>query len=264
MTRALFWKEWREQRPIVLAGLAAAIAMPFFALIGTSVFGGSFRVDSLSQVLPALGIIALLPLFACATGAATFADDRADRTLGFLITRPASRRRVWATKVIVAALAFAVIFVGIWGIFVGLGAVIGGERWADQFPQRFSRFGFDTTNFIMNAVWNSFEHIEAGSPSDVLGDVSSEISFVVGTPFTLFLFFAAAVFLSTWTRRALNAALAALVVTLLLQAGSVIVWSSLGSSRLMGPATFDQPIFLGLGFLAASYLRFRNQDLPSS
>ncbi len=76
MTGALIWKEWRQQRSLVLAALAAALVLPLFTFFGSF---GRFRFDSLTQVLPALQMIVLLPVFAAATGALCFAGP------GFLL-----------------------------------------------------------------------------------------------------------------------------------------------------------------------------------
>ena len=90
MVRALVWKEWREQRAVVLAGLLLAVALPPFLLAGMSLMGSRVDVTGLAQALPVVYAGLLWPLFAAAAGAGTIAAEVGNGTLGFLLSRPAS------------------------------------------------------------------------------------------------------------------------------------------------------------------------------
>lgn len=104
MSRALAWKEWREQRSVMTAGAGMAVALPLFVLAGMKA-AGSRPMDptGLADMLLALFAGILWPMFAVAAGAATFAHETGDGTLGYLLSRPAARRRIWSVKVMVAA-----------------------------------------------------------------------------------------------------------------------------------------------------------------
>ena len=70
MNRSLLWKEWREQRPLVLTGLLVAALMPFFLIAGQSAASSrAVNLRDLSEGLWALYLVALWPLFAAAAGA---------------------------------------------------------------------------------------------------------------------------------------------------------------------------------------------------
>ena len=111
MHRALMWKEWREQRAVMFAGLLVTILMPLFLFAGMSLRPRPVDLGSLSEALPGLYVILLWPLFVAAAGAGTVASEIGDGTLGFLLSRPVSRVRVWVVKVLVAAATFSVVAV---------------------------------------------------------------------------------------------------------------------------------------------------------
>ena len=52
MLRALIWKEYREQRPLVLAGLGLAVALPFLLMAGASTTRRGAGLAELSGMLP--------------------------------------------------------------------------------------------------------------------------------------------------------------------------------------------------------------------
>ena len=95
MNRSLLWKEWREQRPLILTGLLVAALMPFFLIAGLSAVGNRpVHLRDLSEAMLGLYTLLLWPLFAAARGAGTVATEIGDGTLGFFLSRPGSLLRV--------------------------------------------------------------------------------------------------------------------------------------------------------------------------
>ena len=105
MFKTLAWKEWREQRPVVVAGVAFAIVLPLFVLSAAGV--EEVRLDDIVEVLPVVFIGIVWPLLAAAAGAITIANEHESGTLRFLLSRPISRARIWVAKVMLATLAVA-------------------------------------------------------------------------------------------------------------------------------------------------------------
>ncbi|MBW2278855.1 MAG: ABC transporter permease, partial [Deltaproteobacteria bacterium] len=126
-TRALLWKEWREQRPIVITGLVLAALMPFFLIAGASTMKRELDFNALANTMPLFLGAVVWPLLAAACGAATISSEIGDGTIGFLLSRPTSRRRVWFAKVAVAAAALLAIIVGSLGVAVVFEVVAPGQ-----------------------------------------------------------------------------------------------------------------------------------------
>lgn len=105
MTRAMLWKEWREQRLVALAVLAfGALGLYLAGQFAEPVAGGSAWERSGPREVLAL---ALAYLAGATCGAILLADEKEVGTLEFLDTLPTRRRTVWFGKA-VAGVALAV------------------------------------------------------------------------------------------------------------------------------------------------------------
>jgi ABC-type transport system involved in multi-copper enzyme maturation permease subunit len=103
MLRALVWKEWREQRPLLLSGLVLAAIWPLFIIAMNLSTSRPLGLVSVAESLPVAYALVLWPLFTVAAGASTIANEIGDRTLEYLLSRPVSRARVWSVKLAVGA-----------------------------------------------------------------------------------------------------------------------------------------------------------------
>ena len=196
MLRALIWKEWREQRSVMLAGIGIAAVLPFFMMAGLSV---DRQNTTFGDVLEAL-LIALLafvwPLFAAAAGAITIATESGEGTLRFLLSRPVSRSKVWAIKVSSAAGAVAAVAV-----------------------------------FSLVVIWvvNRLATIDASAWS--FSSIMRSLSPTFFDPMTLVsmtvLLFACSVLFSSLLNRPLTAAAAGLASALILLSFILVTWSRL-------------------------------------
>jgi ABC-type transport system involved in multi-copper enzyme maturation permease subunit len=191
------WKEYREQRPIVITGLILALLMPFFLIAGASTMNREMDFNALADAMPLFLAFVMWPLLAAACGAATISGEIGDGTIGFLLSRPASRRNVWLVKVAVAALSFLAIIIGSLGVaavFAALAPDDGRETVLHQV-----------------AMVKDYGIGEAFGMAFLLGGLA--------------LLFATAVFFSTFLSRAMTAAAAAVVTALGIISLSFIVWS---------------------------------------
>lgn len=109
MLKALIWKEWREQRSLVLAGVLVAVLLP----LGVRLLFPGNRAPvgaELALTVDAMLLwIFVLPAFAAAMGATATVADRLDGTRGFLLSRPVSRSLLFAVKLGVGALGFTLL-----------------------------------------------------------------------------------------------------------------------------------------------------------
>lgn len=200
INRALWWKEMRMQRPVLLSGVAFAALAPLlvFALLSTEERYGVY--DIVRGVPTALA--ALWPFLAVAAGAITFATEAEDGTAGFLLSRPVSRVRVWCVKVGAAAATLAL--VGFLSLAVERIVALGiGPVPADYFAR--ANYG-DWTMFVS---------------STVLG---------LGA-----LMFASGVFCSTIVGRPLTAAAAAIALGLTILAAVFLLWAALDLTPHLEP-----------------------------
>lgn len=250
MIRALVWKEWREQRPLVLAGVAATLVLPLFVLMASL---GAFRGDSIAQqVLPALTIMVLLPMFAAATGATCFADDRSDDTLAFLLSRPASRGRIWTVKVGVALMAFLAIAVLMIGASSAIGALADGPTIEQLDAMRSYRPGMrplgggGTRTFIIRAI------TDASGPNLLV----SFLAFMMTGPGFLMVLFGASVFWSTRLKRPLNAMFAGVLTAIGLVAVQIPLLFQGNGFRIFPP----WPLMATIALLLASFLTFETTE----
>ena len=148
MTRAVLWKEIREQGAILIA----LVLMGSGIIAATAAFGGTSNADegalslrSLSNA-PRLTAMAIVLTAGVVIGGALFAGERENDTFHFLEQLPANRWRVWRAKmiagfvlvVIVAmALLMAALLAGVFGsgrlqmtwVFWGLVLAVGAFGW---------------------------------------------------------------------------------------------------------------------------------------
>lgn len=102
MLRALVWKEWREQRLVFTMGLAIAAGMPLVLGLATVIVTGGTIGELSGSAAPDLAATLIWPLLAALFGAGAIGSERVERTLDFLVSRPASRARLWVVKVATA------------------------------------------------------------------------------------------------------------------------------------------------------------------
>jgi len=124
MLKALAWKEYREQRQIALIGLLASAMLPvLFIAVGYSIVGSgfSFYPRDLVQMSAFTGALLVWPIFAAVAGSATNPREARVASLGFLLSRPVSRRKVWAVKV---GIGFATLATVIGGSIVIFWAIL--------------------------------------------------------------------------------------------------------------------------------------------
>ncbi len=148
MTRAVLWKEIREQGAILIA----LVLMGSGIIAATAVFGGTSNADdsalslrSLSNA-PRLTAMAIVLTAGIVIGGALFAGERENDTFHFLEQLPANRWRVWRAKIIAGfvlvvivaiALLMAALFAGVFGsgrlqmmwVFWGLVLAVGAFGW---------------------------------------------------------------------------------------------------------------------------------------
>ena len=148
MTRAVLWKEIREQGAILIA----LVLLGSGIIAATAAFGGTSNADEGALNLrsysnaPRLTAMAIVLTAGVVVGGALFAGERENDTFHFLEQLPANRWRVWRAKmiagfvlvVIVAmALLMAALFAGVFGsgpmqmmwVFWGLVLAVGAFGW---------------------------------------------------------------------------------------------------------------------------------------
>ncbi|HXI03628.1 MAG TPA: ABC transporter permease [Candidatus Saccharimonadales bacterium] len=231
IARALVWKEWREQRPVALTGLAVATALPFFLVAGAAGMKGRFDLVSVSDALPAFAALLIWPIFAVACGATTLANEIGEGTLGFLLSRPVSRARVWLIKVAVGlASVFAVIAGSM--IVAWLFAMLAGSP----------------------GISRLFSFLFRGS----IGSLPFGAALAGG----VLLLFSSAVFFSTFVGRAMTAAAAGLGGAAAVLAGIFIIWSRMDLIPRLEPDLLAADIVLAsVVILGASLFLFARGEM---
>jgi len=127
MLKALLWKEFREQRQLILAAWLLALVLPLFLVAGMAAGTPDYEFGALGPMVSAVLMMFVWPVFALATGATTVAADMADGSLGFLLSRPVSRSRIWATKVAAGAAAMALVVFGSAAIAMAFDYLVSGR-----------------------------------------------------------------------------------------------------------------------------------------
>jgi ABC-2 type transport system permease protein len=194
MLKVLAWKEWREQRPAILAGFALAAVLPVFVAAGSVLQDGSPR--DLLTPLPIVFLGGLWPLMAAAAGSITIANESEEGTLHFLLSRPISRGRIWLVKVGAALAAVAVVAL-------------------------FSLLVIGFVNGLMPP-----ESAAAGVAT-IVGGVGTTIYHPLALVSATILLFSCSVLCSALLTRTLTAAAAGLALAMALMAGIFLVWSGL-------------------------------------
>lgn len=230
MLNALVWKEWREQRPVIYAGVILAAAMPLFLAAGLPLSRGAEMIDLVGMIPVALGIF-VWPILAAAAGASTISTDAGSGTLGFLLSRPVSRTRLWLIKVTVAIFA------------TGMVAVL---------------------SLLIAQVCNAW--LLHGQPGTSLGVLLRRASFgpfdVVALASLCFLLFACATFFSTLISRPLSAAAAGGALALFLLAGILLLWAAFSLTPRLEPQWLAAEVTLAAAIvLVASLAIFARAEL---
>ena len=190
---ALAWKEWREQRPIVLAGLVLSAALPLILLAGMEASGRSWTFGSLVHALPAVNVLVVWPLLAVVAGSTTISNEMAEGTLGFLLSRPVARRTIWLMKVIFGC--FTVLAVALASVLVFLSCRL----------------------LLTGSAWGPLESL-----IDLVWDMDLPIELLLAC---IFFIFATGVFFSTFLARALTAAAGGLLLSLILLPALFVLWT---------------------------------------
>ena len=119
MLKALAWKEWREQRPVVLVAFLLMLLLPLLVALGKSMTSGRVDFGALAFDCTLLYGALLWPLTALLAGSGTISGDAQGGTLPFLFTRPVRRTTVWTVKV-ATALAVVLMVAVVSGLFARL------------------------------------------------------------------------------------------------------------------------------------------------
>jgi len=222
MLRALAWKEWREQRPVILSGLVLAALLPLFLIAGASGMARSANLADLAGLLPAAYALLLWPLFAAAAGATTVAGEISDGTLGFLLSRPLTRARVWAVKTTVAAMGVALIAAG---------------------------------SALVALAFSRISGIRASMFAEAATAAASTAGFA-------FLTFACATFFSGIVSRTITAAAGGIAAALAILVGLSFVWSAVGLSPALEPGWIGLDMLLtGLAVLCGALYVFNRGEM---
>jgi len=127
MNRALVWKEFREQRHLVAAAWLISLLLPLFLVAGMLATTPQYEIAAVGLMLPVVLLMLVCPVFAAAIGAMTVASDMSDGSLRFLLSRPISRNRIWATKVGVGAAALVLVVAGSLAIAAAFDYLVSGR-----------------------------------------------------------------------------------------------------------------------------------------
>jgi ABC-type transport system involved in multi-copper enzyme maturation permease subunit len=110
----LLWKDYRHNRPIVMATLFLLVAPHLMGLFATCFLNGD-TPSGRPRWVDNLGISSICSLLACQLallliGGNAIAGERADRSAEFLASLPVSRRRILASKLLLALAIIAAIW----------------------------------------------------------------------------------------------------------------------------------------------------------
>lgn len=231
MLKALAWKEWREQRPVIYTGAILVALMPLFLAAGLPLSGPNMEMIDLVGMIPvALGIF-VWPILAAAAGASTISTEKGAGTLGFLLSRPVSRRRLWLVKVSVALLSTGMVAI------ISLAVAQVCNAWL-------LRGQLDTSLGVL------LRRASFG-PFDLLALVSLS-----------FLLFACATLFSTLIPRPLPAAAAGAALALLVLAGVFLLWATFSLTPQLEPQWLAAEVVVAAAMvLLVSFAIFTRAEL---
>jgi hypothetical protein len=231
MLRALVWKEWREQRPVVYAGAVLAASLPLILAAGLPLLGPRREIIDLVGVLPiALGV-SVWPVLAAAAGATTISTEAVGRTFGFLLSRPVTRSRLWLIKMAVALMSLLAVA----AISLLLTQLC--TYWLSQ-----GRMDMSLAVILRRTALGPFDFLVIASASLLL--------------------FACATLFSTLISRPLVAAAAGAVLTLVLLAGILLLWGVLALPARLEPQWLAAELAMtGAILLVVSYAIFSRPEL---
>ncbi|MGD8377624.1 MAG: ABC transporter permease subunit [Acidobacteriota bacterium] len=226
MPSGLIWKEWREQRTVMLAGIGIAVALPFFLIAGASTMGRGIDYADLAAVLPMFHAALIWPLFAAAAAAGTVANEKGEGSLDFLLSRPASRSSIWCVKMAVAAFAALAVIAATLAASLAFAHLAG--------PDAVARM-------VLPVPWGASR-----------GSMSGAVLAAV-----FLLAFGTASFFSTLLQRSLTVTAASIAVSIALVSGMTLVLLRANAVPWLEPQFLAAEVALaGLLFLGASWWTF--------
>ncbi len=233
MLRALAWKEYRQQRALMVTGIALAVTMPTGAVTLRLATGGAnaASLDDLVRELPAVFLFVALPLMTVACGSVTFASEPEGRTLHFLLSRPVAQRSLWLVKV---AVAFAAV--------VLVAAVSLLTLWMTGTAASAPRTTSGLFEMLQHANVAYFGPIELASLSALL--------------------FASSVLCSSLMTKSLTAAAAGLALAMTAAGMVLSAWAALSMSPRIEPQWFaTELLMISALLLLVSFLAFARTEL---
>lgn len=226
MPSGLVWKEWREQRTVMLAGMGIAVALPFFLMAGASTMGRGIDYADLAAVLPFFHAALIWPLFAAAAAAGTVANEKGEGSLDFLLSRPASRSSIWSVKMAVAAFAALSVIAATLVASLAFAHLVGGDA---------------VDRMVLPVPWGA----SRGTTSGVV------------LAATFLLTFGTASFFSTLFQRSLTVTAASIAVSIALVSGMTMILLRANAVPRLEPQFLAAEVALaGLLFLGASWWTF--------
>jgi len=143
MIRALLWKEWREQRGVVAAGLILVVLAPLGTFAWSASRSNPLSGDDHNQLLGLFFVLFLWPLFAAACGAGTVANEHATGSLGYLLSRPIARWKIIGGKTVTALFSWIVIVGGSLAAMLVVASLTGSgtTRWFHKATQDVDNVG---------------------------------------------------------------------------------------------------------------------------
>jgi len=235
MLKALLWKEWRAQRPLVLAGIGIAAIFPLVMFVGIATSAGS-RGGEDAPIVAFLTMMCVWPVLAAAFGATAFGSEMADGSMQFLLSRPVSRSRLWLVKLVTGVGSYLVMLVATIAVLVCY-AQLAGIEWRSLLPR----------------------------PRDLVDP--QFLLLLLSAVSILLLLFACSMYCSIFARRPLIAALGGTLIGVGIAAGVWLAWSLVAPSS---PPLFQSFYAAGavvgapaaaLAILAVGYRAFCRGDI---
>lgn len=229
--RALAWKEFREHRPMVASGLAVSAALPLLLMAVTSATARGLDVAGVDEAMLLIVPCLVWPLFASLAGAAAIAPEIGDGTLGYLLSRPLSRARIWCVKLALAGSGLMIVVAGSLAFGWLFGRAAGGGALAA----------------LLSPEWR-----RGAGAGPALACLCAAI----------FLLFSCSAFFSSFVSRPLTAAAAGLVTSIAILAAITLTWSRLDLVPRLEPELLAIQVSLaGTLLLAGSLHVFARGEL---